>query len=104
MSKDLSNRQEGGRVLMLITTLTYGGAETQVVRLAQELKANGWSVAVACMVDPSAHTSTLSQAGIPVHSLRMTRGIPDPRALVRLRKLIYVFQPDVVHSHMVHAN
>src|SRR3954452_2593524 len=76
------------RVLMLITTLTYGGAESQVVRLALELKALGWTVAVACMVPPSAHTAVLLDAYIPVHSLEMKRGIPDPRALFRLARLL----------------
>jgi glycosyltransferase involved in cell wall biosynthesis len=89
---------------MLITTLTFGGAETQVVRLSAELKARGWDVAVACMISPSSHTETLKQLGIPVYSLEMSRGVPDPRALLRLAKLIRDFTPDVVHAHMVHAN
>jgi len=89
---------------MLITTLTFGGAETQVVRLSGELKARGWDVAVACMVTPISHTDTLRQQGIPVYSLEMSRGVPDPRALLRLARLIREFNPDVVHAHMVHAN
>lgn len=89
---------------MLITTLTYGGAETQVVRLAIELKAEKWDVAVACMIAPSSHTETLRQHGIPVYSLDMRRGVPDPRALFRLSSLLREFNPDVVHAHMVHAN
>src|SRR3954447_568091 len=97
-------QHSGQRALMLITTLTYGGAESQVVRLALELKALGWTVAVACMVPPSAHTAVLLDAHIPVHSLEMKRGIPDPRALFRLARLLRNFQPDIVHAHMVHAN
>ena len=89
---------------MLITTLTYGGAETQVVRLAKELKARNWEVAVACMVAPSAHTEELKSANIPVYSLDMKRGVPDPRAIFQLAALIKRFSPDVVHAHMVHAN
>jgi glycosyltransferase involved in cell wall biosynthesis len=89
---------------MLITTLTFGGAETQVVRLAEELNALGWTVAVACMVAPKAYRARLEDAGIAVYSLDMARGVPDPRAVFRLRDLIRNFQPDVVHSHMVHAN
>lgn len=89
---------------MLITTLTFGGAETQVVRLATELKSRGWDVAVACMIAPSCHTELLKQHEIPVYSLGMSRGVPDPRAIVRLAKIICEFNPDVVHAHMVHAN
>jgi glycosyltransferase involved in cell wall biosynthesis len=93
-----------GRVLMLITTLTFGGAETQVVRLATELKSRNWDVAIACMIAPSQHVEALNRHGIPTYSLGMSRGVPDPRALIRLARLIRDFSPDVVHSHMVHAN
>jgi glycosyltransferase involved in cell wall biosynthesis len=91
-------------VMLLITTLTFGGAETQVVRLATELKSAGWEVSVVCMLAPSAYTSILDQAGIPIFSLDMPRGVPDPRGLLRLARLIRHLKPDVLHAHMVHAN
>ena len=92
------------RVLMLITTLTYGGAETQVVRLATELKLRGLRVAVACLVEPDAWVALLSKEGIDVYSLGMSRGVADLRAIFRLRALIKAFRPDLIHCHMVHAN
>lgn len=91
-------------ILLLITTLTIGGAETQMVRLATELKSAGWDVAVACMIAPTTYVSILEQAHIPVFSLDMPRGVPDPRGLLRLARLIRRLKPDVLHSHMVHAN
>ncbi len=92
------------RIVMLITTLTFGGAETQVIRLAIELSRRGWRVKVVCLIDPSAYVSQLTEENIEVESLGMPRGVPDPRAIWRLRRIIRSFQPDVVHSHMVHAN
>jgi glycosyltransferase involved in cell wall biosynthesis len=89
---------------MLITSLNFGGAESQVVRLATELKTRGWVVAIVCMVAPSAYLGQLESIGISVHDLGMPRGLPDPRAIWRLRSLIREFNPDIVHSHMVHAN
>src|SRR4051795_3766592 len=91
-------------ILLLITTLTFGGAETQMVRLATELKSAGWDVSVACMMAPTAYTSILERAHIPVFSLDMPRGVPDPRGLLRLARLIRRLKPDVLHAHMVHAN
>jgi glycosyltransferase involved in cell wall biosynthesis len=44
------------------------------------------------------------EAGITVHELGVRRGVPDPRAVLRLRKIIRSFRPTVIHSHMVHAN
>lgn len=92
------------RILMLITTLTFGGAETQVVRLAVELKRRGWQVKVVCMVDPSAYVGQLADEQIEVESLHMPRGVADPRGLWRFRTIVRSFRPDIVHCHMVHAN
>jgi len=93
-----------GRILIVITTLTFGGADTQVVRLAVELKARGWKVGVACLIKPSAYLSQLEEEQIEVHSLDMQRGVPDLRAVFRLASIIREFRPDVVHCHMFHAN
>lgn len=93
-----------GRVLLLITTLTFGGAETQVVHLAKELRKRGCVVSVVCLIKPNNWVEELRRDGIAVYSLNMRRGIADPRAIFRLRALIKNLQPDVVHSHMVHAN
>jgi glycosyltransferase involved in cell wall biosynthesis len=95
-----------------------GGAEIQVVRLATELKARDWEVCAVCLVKPGppprapvesnaeslACVRQLEQEHIEVHSLDMKRGVPDVRALFRLRSLIRSFRPDVVHCHMYHAN
>ncbi len=96
--------QSPGRVLFLITTLAFGGAETQVARLAAELNAQGWTVAIACLVAPIAHSARLEISGVEVYSLGMRRGVPDLRALLRFRSLVQRFKPDIVHSHMFHAN
>jgi glycosyltransferase involved in cell wall biosynthesis len=92
------------RIMLLVTNLTFGGAETQVVSLAGELTAHGWSVSVVSLLEPDAYVRVLEDGGISVHSLHMSRRIPDPRAICRLRKLIRQLKPDVVHCHMFHAN
>ena len=91
-------------IVLLITQLCYGGAETQMIRLALELKSAGWTVTVVCLLAPSAYTSILEQAGIPVISLDMPRGVPDPRGLFRLARIIRQLKPHVLHTHLVHAN
>jgi glycosyltransferase involved in cell wall biosynthesis len=89
---------------MVVTNLTFGGAETQVVRLASEFRNRNWQVCIASMVVPDAFVGQLEKQGIHVHVLGMRRGLPDPRAIVRLRSLVKSFSPDVVHCHMFHAN
>lgn len=91
-------------LLLLTTGLSYGGAETQLVNLATKLKQRGLDVRVISMLPPQAFTEELQAAGIPLATLNMRRGVPDPRAIIRLVKILRQWQPDVMHSHMVHAN
>jgi glycosyltransferase involved in cell wall biosynthesis len=46
----------------------------------------------------------LHDCGIPLFSLGMKPGIPDPRGLARLIVLLSRFRPQILHSHMFHAN
>ena len=96
--------QDNRSLLFLITGLAYGGAETQVVRLATRLKERGWEVRIISMTPPKAYVEELEAAGIPVASLGIRHKLPDPRPILRLVQLIRTWQPNVVHSHMVHAN
>ena len=92
------------RLTILTTSLARGGAEAQVVLLARSLRARGWRVEVISMLQPESHAEDLARAGIPVHSLRMRGGVPDPRAIFRLAGLLRQSNPHVLHCHMVHAN
>ena len=92
------------RIALLITGLDYGGAETQVVHLASLLRSRGHDIHIISMLTPSGYADELIAAGFPVRSLGMGRGVADPRAVVRLAVLLRRIRPDVLHSHMVHAN
>jgi len=56
------------------------------------------------MTPPTALVDTLEKDGVFVHSLGMKPGVPDLRAVNSLNGLINEIKPNVVHSHMVHAN
>lgn len=92
------------RLLFVTTTLGFGGAETQVVSLAQGLARRGWTPAVASMIDDGPLEPELRASGIAVYGLGMSRGVPDPRGVFRLARVVRTFRPDIVHSQMVHAN
>jgi len=93
-----------GRILFVITSLAYGGAEIQVKELAIRLRRRGWNVVVVSMCQPEALVAELEDGGVIVESLDMPRGAPDPRGVWKLARLIHKYQVQIVHSHMVHAN
>jgi glycosyltransferase involved in cell wall biosynthesis len=92
------------RVTYLITSSSVAGAQRQAHDLALALVPRGWAPAIISMLPRDAAFDDLPEQGIPFESLDMTRGIPDPRALWRLRALLKELRPDVLHGHMVHAN
>ncbi|MGG3454443.1 glycosyltransferase [Paenibacillus rhizolycopersici] len=92
------------KLLFLITGFDYAGAENQVLLLCRELRARGCEVRLVTMIPPVAYLEELGKLGVDVVSLGMKKGVPDPRAIVRLASIIRRTRPDVVHSHLVHAN
>lgn len=92
------------KILFVSTGLGQGGAEAQLTRLAVRLKRRGWTVQVISMLPPSAYAGALSAAGVSVLSLNMRRKIPDPRAVLRLARIIRAVRPALVHAFMIHAN
>jgi hypothetical protein len=81
-----------------------GGADSQLRSAAQELRSRGHEVLIVSLTPLGPMGLEARSVGIPTESLEMRRGFPDPRGVVRLVRLVRVWRPDVLHSHMVHAN
>ncbi|MDR6553875.1 glycosyltransferase [Paenibacillus qinlingensis] len=92
------------KIIFILTGLDYAGAEAQVIQLAIGLQLRGWLVQVISMIKPTAYVEELDELGIELFTLNMKKGIPDPRAINKLKQIIQKFNPDIVHSHMIHAN
>jgi glycosyltransferase involved in cell wall biosynthesis len=92
------------KILMLSTSLGLGGADREVINLACNLKKRGHEIKVVAMVSLGLMGYEAIARGIDVETLEMPPGIPDIRVLPRLVKLIKTWNPDILHSHMVHAN
>ena len=92
------------RVLFLSTSMGMGGADSQLLSAAQLLQARGHDVIIVSMTPLGPMGLQARALGIRTESLEMRRGVPDPRGLLRLARLTRAWRPDVIHSHMVHAN
>lgn len=64
----------------------------------------GWEPKVVSMTSGGPLQADFESLGIPVFTLDMRRGVPDPRGIVRLVHLLRRDCPAVLHTHMVHAN
>lgn len=90
-------------ILFVITGLGMGGAETQVCNLADELAALGHEVSIIYL----SGDKVVSPLNLEVKLIGLNLENNPLSLLVAfnsLRKLLKKIKPDVVHSHMVHAN
>lgn len=92
------------KILFLSTSMGMGGADQQLLSAARELRARGHDIMIVSLTALGAMGMEARAEGFPTESLGMARGVPDPRGLVRLVRLVRAWRPDVIHSHMVHAN
>lgn len=97
-------RNASRKIMLVVTGLNVGGAETQVSLLAKAFVREGHGVTVVSLIPPTHFVDDLRASGVAVYDLSMSRGRPNPVAVLRLAGLIRKIRPNVVHSHMVHAN
>lgn len=90
------------KVLLVITGLEMGGAEHVVVNLADELAQRGYRVKIVYLLGPANMLPV--DPDIEIIPLGMTGNKSVISAYIKLKNIIKDFEPDVVHSHMVHAN
>jgi len=92
------------RMLLLSTSMGMGGADQQLLSAALGLRDRGHEVRIVSLTPLGEMGARARAAGLRTESLEMRRGIPDPRVLVRLVRLVRAWHPTVLHSHMLHAN
>jgi glycosyltransferase involved in cell wall biosynthesis len=92
------------KVLFLITGLRLGGAENQLLILAKNLSKHGIVVSVVSMELGGGLKGQFETAGIEVNQLSIKTLWSLCPGYFRLKKLVSNFKPDIIHSHMIHAN
>ncbi|MEQ1150325.1 glycosyltransferase [Acinetobacter johnsonii] len=90
------------KILYVITGLGQGGAERVVCDLADRMYESGHEVKVAYLVGDILTRPIHNEIELIKVDLNGVAALPS--AYVTLSKIIKNYNPDVVHSHMVHAN
>lgn len=90
--------------LFCITNLATGGAETVLLNVLQQLDRNRFTPTVVSLIGLGEIGPRIQAVGIPVHTLGMSRSVPNPMMLLRLTRLLRQLQPDVDCTWMYHAD
>lgn len=97
------------KILHLITSFGLGGSETNLWQLASHMDGSRFANTIVTMTDvPELDRPVvqprLEQAGVPFHSLGMSRGMPSPLALVHLLRILREARPHILQTWLYHAD
>ncbi len=93
------------RIAHVITGLGAGGTPVMLHKVLAALEPRaGIDSCVIGLIQDGPIGEKIRQLGIPVVSLGMRPGVPDPRALWNLAKELKRFQPDLIQSWLYHAD
>ncbi len=90
------------RIMLLITCLQLGGAEQQVAALARQYRSRGHAVSVVSLM-PGCELPLPEGVETLMLNIRKTP-VALLAALMQIRRFVLRWRPDIVHSHMIHAN
>jgi glycosyltransferase involved in cell wall biosynthesis len=92
------------RILYLTTGLALGGAERQLALMSGIMARRGHEVRIVSMTDTPPSGGVAIDPRVAVESLGMKCGHACAGDVLNLARLVRRWRPDVVHSHMIHAN
>jgi len=96
--------EEPIEVLHLISTLDLGGAEQVLYRLLTGMDRSRFTNAAVSLTTRGYTGHMLGEKGICTYSLNMKKGVPDPRGLFGLARIINRCRPQIIQGWMYHAN
>ena len=92
------------KVMHVITGLSTGGAEMMLARLLSSVERNFVTPSVVSLTNMGEVGTSIEAGGVAVRALGISRRMPSPNALYRLRSTMREFDPDVVQCWMYHAD
>lgn len=92
------------RILHVITGLSTGGAEMMLLKLLSAIDRDRYDCRVISLTNNGPIGAQISALGIPVISLGMRHGLPDPLGFIKLLKTLRKHQPDIVQTWLYHAD
>ena len=92
------------KILHLITDLATGGAEIMLHKVLSRLDRSQFLNTVVSMTDGGNLGEQIEALQIPVFTLGLRRGIPNPLAVMRLVRLLRVERPHILQTWLYHSD
>ena len=92
------------RIVHIINSFEFGGAEAMLCNLLLRTDRSRFEPSVVSLIDRLTVAEPVRRADIPLVTMGMTPGVPDPRGLARLAQHLRRLRPHVIHTWMDHSN
>ena len=92
------------KVVHVITGLSTGGAEMALLKLLSHMDRAEFQPEIVSLTNVGVVGESIRALGIPVRSLGMSRGVPNPLFVLRLARMLRDARPDLVQTWMYHAD
>jgi glycosyltransferase involved in cell wall biosynthesis len=92
------------KLMHLINDLDTGGAETMLYKLVSRMDNSRFTNVVISMTDLGKFGGKMINKGIPVYTLGMRRGVPNPIGLLRLLRIVRQEKPLILQTWLYHAD
>lgn len=92
------------KVVFVITSLGTGGAQMMLYKMLTRLDMSKFEPAVVTLIPGGMFAERVEELNVPVHDLGMQQGMPNIRAIVRLRGILKMIDPKIVQGWMYHGN
>ena len=91
-------------IVHLITGLETGGAERALSHLVACTDRDRFRSVVVSIRNPGKMASAVVRADVELRTLRIGRGVPDPRGVFRLNSILREVRPQILQSWLYHAD
>ena len=92
------------KIVHVINSFEYGGAEAMLCNMLTRTDLSRFEPSVVALIDDLTVADPVRRAGIPLATMGMRPGVPDPRAVARLAAHLLRERPRVVQTWMDHSN
>jgi glycosyltransferase involved in cell wall biosynthesis len=91
-------------IVHLITGLETGGAERVLADLVASTDRDRFRSVVVSIRNPGKMASAVVRAGVELRTLGIGRGMPDPRGVLRLDRMLREVRPEILQTWLYHAD
>jgi glycosyltransferase involved in cell wall biosynthesis len=92
------------KIVHIINSFEYGGAEMMLGNLLARADRARFEPVVVSLIDAMTLADRVVAAGVPIRVLGMKPGVPDPRGVARLARLLRRERAGVIQTWMDHSN